>query len=72
MGVKTINRPKHRGKYKTYKGVYKDVVCGGGEKTLRRCLGLGCEEMFESSGKGNRICPKCSNPKKRRTSAQKS
>ena len=48
-----------RSKYfeKNYR-VYKDIIAGGGDRRLRRCLG--CGRDFMSIGKGNRICNKCS------------
>lgn len=27
--------------------------------TKRQCLGLNCRRWFASTGKGNRLCPKC-------------
>jgi hypothetical protein len=25
----------------------------------RKCLGLDCERVFESAGRGHRLCPRC-------------
>jgi|ETNvirnome_2_300_1030623.scaffolds.fasta_scaffold01145_11 hypothetical protein len=65
MKVVTTNITTHKGHYKNYKGEVRDKDCGGGKKTLRKCLGPGCERMFESLGSGNRMCPTCSDPRKR-------
>ena len=35
-----------------------DVTCGGGPHIERICLR--CDNVFDSLGRGNRICPKCS------------
>jgi hypothetical protein len=57
--LKLVDRKKT---YINYKGLIKNKICGGGEHKKRRCLGP-CGEMFESKGKGNRVCPVCEGKK---------
>ena len=47
------------GEAKNYpRGIPKPSTSGF-RPAMRKCLGLGCERVFNSLGPSNRICPKC-------------
>ena len=54
------NKAQLKKQQEAYKGIYKAGTSGGGPVARRTCLR--CGELFESIGRGNRLCRSCHGP----------